>query len=385
MLQLHASSGADGFLILQDAPFPEQTRRLLANAARLLRTRGEARAADLLTSIGFRIVEATNHFNDDFCVLHAVVPLEHYERIRLRQGDVAEREAYRAIASTVTELGTFVRFIAVEMAMDEPTSQDRDTRALTALEIKRLVQKWIGVSGGYLADFSYNSHAEFYVDLGLSIDPFQYEGTTRERFTKILSESVPDVQARILEGVLTKYPVGSQIPQGSKADRSQQMFDEIRGWVARLRGSTPVVMPSLTITSEVVERALRDVEQLLEKSGPTSCVDRVHTALHGYMRDVCRAQALVVPEDASIQQLLKALREQHPAFRELGPRPEDVTTVLRALGAIVDKLNPLRNSASVAHPNPALLPTAEAMLVVNAVRTILHYLEMKLHPRGGDK
>jgi hypothetical protein len=48
------------------------------------------------------------------------------------------------------------------------------------------------------------------------------------------------------------------------------------------------------------------------------------------------------------------------------------------MGAILDALNPVRNRASVAHPNPTLLDQHEAMLVVNAARTILHYLDAKL-------
>ena len=48
------------------------------------------------------------------------------------------------------------------------------------------------------------------------------------------------------------------------------------------------------------------------------------------------------------------------------------------MGAILDALNPVRNRASVAHPNPSLLEQHEAMLVVNSTRTILHYLDSKL-------
>lgn len=48
------------------------------------------------------------------------------------------------------------------------------------------------------------------------------------------------------------------------------------------------------------------------------------------------------------------------------------------MSAILDALNPVRNRASVAHPNATLLAQAEAMLVVNATRTILHYLDAKL-------
>jgi hypothetical protein len=55
----------------------------------------------------------------------------------------------------------------------------------------------------------------------LDINPFDYEGTTRKRFIKILSESDEGVQARILEGILNRYPVGSS------ELRSQERYDEI--------------------------------------------------------------------------------------------------------------------------------------------------------------
>jgi hypothetical protein len=62
----------------------------------------------------------------------------------------------------------------------------------------------------------------------------------------------------------------------------------------------------------------------------------------------------------------------------LGPREQNVTQVLRAMASILDAMNPVRNMASVAHPNPTLLAEAEAMLVINACRTVLQYLDAKL-------
>jgi hypothetical protein len=47
------------------------------------------------------------------------------------------------------------------------------------------------------------------------------------------------------------------------------------------------------------------------------------------------------------------------------------------MGSIMDVLNPIRNNASMAHPNDLLDPP-EAMLVINAARTILHYIDTKL-------
>lgn len=249
----------------------------------------------------------------------------------------------------------------------------RHPNALGRAEIQRLVYKYIGVFQGYLGDFTYRTHEEFYVGLDLDVDPSEHGSTTRERFVHILLTSPPDVQARILQGILDRYPVGTS------ELRTPAMAAEVRGWIAYLQGAAPVAAPNPRVTSEVVQRSLRDAEELIKTSGATSGVDRAHTALHGYLGAVCEAEGIKTGEDAAMPELLKAIRERHPAFRALGPRADDIMKVLRSLGSIVDALNPLRNKASVAHPNPALLAQPEAMLVINAARTILRYLDDRLH------
>jgi hypothetical protein len=74
----------------------------------------------------------------------------------------------------------------------------------------KIVDHWIGVSGGYLGDFSYRTHAEFYPGYcGLDFDPYDYEGTTRERFIETTSGAGPRDQARIVHGVLERFPIGA--------------------------------------------------------------------------------------------------------------------------------------------------------------------------------
>ena len=76
--------------------------------------------------------------------------------------------------------------------------------------------------------------------------------------------------------------------------------------------------------------------------------------------------------------LLRKLREGDPRLQDLGPRGDDVALVLRTSAAILDAMNPVRNQASVAHPNDELLGEAEARLVINVGRSILAYLDAKL-------
>ena len=129
---------------------------------------------------------------------------------------------------------------------------------------------------------------------------------------------------------------------------------------------------------EVVERALKDAEALMDASGATSAIDRVHTALHGYLYSQCEDARIGIGENMKITDLYKVLRTSHPKLNAVGEWSEYTDRVLRSFGSVIDTLNYLRNNASVAHPNEILLSDAEAELVINASRTILHYLDMKL-------
>jgi hypothetical protein len=142
-------------------------------------------------------------------------------------------------------------------------------------------------------------------------------------------------------------------------------------------GPEPVSSPSLATTSDVVERALRDAERLIATEGATSGVDRLHTAFHGYLFAVARKAELTVSEDANVTELFRIIRERHPGLQQQGARQADIDKAGRALAKVVDTLNPVRNNASVAHPNDSLLDEPEAMLVINAVKTLLHYLDAR--------
>lgn len=240
-------------------------------------------------------------------------------------------------------------------------------------QIIKLVNKYIGVYSGYLGDFSYRTHADFYPEYcDLEINPNDYEGTTRQRFITILSSATPRDQAKIIRGILQRCPVGK--PPES---RTQALHDEFRSLADELDQTGPVQIPPLKFTSEVVERAIADADVLLKNQGATSGLDRIHTVLHGYLLAVAASENITIPNDAPNTQIFKLLKQHHPKLQDLGPRSDDILLVLRACGTVMDVFNPIRNKLSVAHPNPSLLGRDEAMLVINAARTILHYLDSK--------
>lgn len=142
-----------------------------------------------------------------------------------------------------------------------------------------------------------------------------------------------------------------------------------------------VAAPSPSFTSEEVDAALRDADVLLSHVGGAAAVDRVHTAFHGYLRHACGTANLTASANASVTELLKLLREQHPALLG-GPHAEELRRIFNSMGTIVDAGNTLRNKASGTHP-AARLEEPEAHLVINSLRTLFHFLDGKIRPRGG--
>lgn len=244
---------------------------------------------------------------------------------------------------------------------------------LSEQDARRLVARYIGVDQGYLGDFSYRTHTEFYPEYcGIyDIFPDELEGTTRQRFITILAGQSPDRQAKILRGVIDRFPANN--------DQRRQFKPTVEQWISQLEGAPVVASPMpVASMSDVVRRALLDAENLIQTSGPASAVDRVHTALHGHMNALCAAANIALPERPTLQVAVKKLRENHPGLAPSGQRADEVSRVLYSMAATLDALTTLRNNATAAHPNDALLGDHEALLAINAGRTIFAYIDSKV-------
>lgn len=249
------------------------------------------------------------------------------------------------------------------------------SKGLSEQEVLKIVNFYIGVSAGYLGDFSYRSHKEFYpLYCGLSINPDDYIGTTRERFIEIISSQNPSNQTKIIRGVLQRFPVDAENKPGT---RTQELYADLLKMIENLESEKVIVKISLQDSYNSVIQALEDVEILLEKSNASSGIDRLFTALHGYLEFILDEASISYNADSSISYLYKTVRENHPAFQYSGTRKEDIDKITKALSTIIDVLQPIRNKASLAHPNE-LLQKPEAMLVVNSTRTVLQYLDNKI-------
>ena len=258
----------------------------------------------------------------------------------------------------------------------------RHPNALTKGEAMIVANQYIGNDRGYLGyestpggRFSIKSHADFYAEYcGVDLDwnDYPFQGTTREVFIAALEALPIEDQAKVLRGVLKVFTPANE------SDKRTELMPDITKLIARLETGEMVSANKLKISSSTVDRALDEADVSLRSSNPAHAVDRIHTALHGHLRALCEDGRIEYEPSDTPAVLLKKLRNSHPKFMGSGPKSKEITRVLNAMATIFDAFNPIRNQASLAHPNLELLGNDEARLVINSARSLLHYLDAKL-------
>ncbi|MCY4539167.1 MAG: abortive infection family protein [Chloroflexi bacterium] len=246
-------------------------------------------------------------------------------------------------------------------------------------DIEFVVAHYIGEEG-----FSYqrafgdeHSLRQFYlVDCELDIQPSSPDTrNTLERFVEVLVSQPPQNQAKILRAVRGSIPPGDSY---TSRERRAKMQTIITGIIERLDSESTFVDSILPkSTSEVVREALADAEHSISRGRPASAVAATHTALHGYFKQMCDDESIVYKKDMSLPKLFKLLQENHSAFQRSGQHQDKIDNVGKGLATAIHSLNEIRNNATPAHPNDELLDVCDAMLAINALRSIFHYVEEK--------
>ena len=191
---------------------------------------------------------------------------------------------------------------------------------------------------------------------------------------------VPPISASQLRSILWALDINKH--ESSRNHWAVKNIDLMK--VLRKKGllnglPVPVAAPDLRASAQAVELALADADRMLADGLPSNALDRIHTVLHGHLVQICEDAGLVEgPTDRpNMTAAFSRLRKKHPAFVYTGPRGDLTEKAMNASATFLDAFNPLRNSASVAHPNEAVVPHAEAMYLINMARSLLHYVEMK--------
>lgn len=152
------------------------------------------------------------------------------------------------------------------------------------------------------------------------------------------------------------------------------LFNEIKD-IVNQNGQRNVSAAPVKNVNGNIYQALEDAEVLLQKYRPHRAYDRVHTALHASLRQMCANHGIASNSmNDNVPGLLTLITAHLKAMPDDG-RNEDVFKMLRSSAAILHGVNNLRNNFSMAHPTETLLNEADARFAINLVRSIMTYVD----------
>ncbi|MEZ8042269.1 abortive infection family protein [Vibrio sp. 1F263] len=139
-------------------------------------------------------------------------------------------------------------------------------------------------------------------------------------------------------------------------------------------GIEVVASPNVSNANQTVFKALEDAEVLLTTQGASSAYDRAHTALHGFLKQVCDNKGISYSSGDAITALLPKVNAYIKQQPDVG-RNDKIFSMLRSAGAMLDTINYLRNHHSLSHANQVLLTDTDAQFAINLTRSIMSYID----------
>lgn len=227
--------------------------------------------------------------------------------------------------------------------------------------------------------------ASAWAGLGVELDMPQL-GDPESRLQKALCFGDDDYgyQVAMFVSYMDREDPGTLRALASRPKLKAWLEDNAPASAEELGLGQPQASPSLPSSpvsisvSDALEHALQEAEHLLRTSGAASALNRIHSALHDYLHEVSVQADFAMPATASMGALVKIIVSDHPALASMRQRDPHIGVVLDSLAVAVATLDPLRNNASAAHPDQTRLGEAEAVLMVDVVRTLFNYLRARL-------
>ena len=243
---------------------------------------------------------------------------------------------------------------------------------LTSIE-KRKLERTLGMSGGYVLNFSNKTFDEFFSD-NIKIDIYdeKYENGSGSKANRMRAFWEKESNYSVCKALTLLFEEWAEY----RAPFSPQTVpDECLRIVERLKTSAPVPdITSLVATNNDVtfEALAKSVRESIDQNAPESGLDRLHTFLMKYFRSLCADRGIAAGQDKPLHSLVG---EYIKALRGEGLIESDMTErILKSTISVMEAFNFVRNNQSFAHDNK-VLNYNESLLIFGHVTSSIRFIE----------
>jgi Abortive infection C-terminus len=241
---------------------------------------------------------------------------------------------------------------------------------------KLKLENYFEMKSGYVCDFSNRTFEEFVLEhTGVEIYSDKYSGSKATRLRAFWDKEPNYLVAKLLGEMIEYWKLQKATPLYGYQVFNPVLCDECKKIVARLKDEGPIEdIGALTPNSSDKDFGLlaQSIRESIEKNQPEQALDRLHTFVIKYVRELCSRHGIGFDKETPLHSLfglyVKFLQKNNLVESEMSGR------ILKSSISVLDAFNDVRNNQSLAHDNP-ILNNNESVLIFNDISNTLRFVE----------
>ena len=248
------------------------------------------------------------------------------------------------------------------------------------------IEKFLGMGSGYVSNFSDRTFREFVsetVDLDIESKKYHYDSNSKaKRLRQFIKLEDDYIVGKLLEAMINYH--FDHIKENSsnswlsidndEFELKEQLYKDSLRIVEKLKGNIvndiSAIIPNTDDTD--FKKLAESIKESIDKNLPETALDRLHTFVMKYIRELCRKHNITFTPDEALHSIfgkyVKFLTSNNHLESEMSQR------ILRTSISNLDSFNDIRNNRSFAHDNP-ILNYEESILIFNNISSTIKFIE----------
>lgn len=229
-------------------------------------------------------------------------------------------------------------------------------------------EKLFNLKNGNVLDFSREELISFIYD-SIDIDindeyltkvkTYQYS-TSRPQILRYILKNESDDKVHKLLSDLIKYI------ENKYKNIDTELLDKAKRIILSKSNHTSLI--EIDTTEKDLFDLIEDINHHINANKPVFCVDRLHTLMTLYLKELCTNHGISFKDNDSLHELMK----EYVKF--INPETELSKTILKQSISLFSQFNNVRNNHTYSHGRN-ILNNAESYLIIRNVTSVLYFIQ----------
>jgi hypothetical protein len=244
---------------------------------------------------------------------------------------------------------------------------------------KLKLEKFFEMGGGYVLDFSNRTLSDFVfetLDIDLYSDKYSDKGDSKANRLRTIWQKENNYSVGKLTLEMLGYWKDKKIMSYDEISQPEQnLYEECEKIANRLLQDK--IIEEIEVIREIEDDRdfnllAKSIRESIEKNEPEVALDRLHTYVIKFIRQLCENHDIEIKKEES----LNALFGKYVKFIVANEKIESKMTerILKYSIHVIEAFNDIRNNRSFAHDNP-ILNYSESVLIFNNVTNSIKFIE----------